>query len=173
MMGENDDRTLRNLKACRCLTDELIATYHGRIFGSAGDSVIDEFSSPVDAVVAAVEFQRNLRERNEGGNPEDRMQFRVGLNLGDVIVEEDNLYGDGVNVAARIEASAVPGGISLSEKFNDEVCRKLDLSFVNMGSQEMKNISNPVNTFKVFTETWIRGGKAGSSGFNELAECEL
>ena len=77
------------------------------------------------------------------------MQFRVGLNIGDVIIEGDNLYGDGVNVAARIEASAVPGGISLSAKFHDEVCRKLDLSFVNMGVQEMKNISNPVNTFKV------------------------
>jgi adenylate cyclase len=149
MMGENEDRTLRNLKACRSLTDASIATYHGRIFGSAGDSVIAEFASPVDAVVAAVEFQRSLRDRNEEVNPEDRMQFRVGLNLGDVIVEGDNLYGDGVNVAARIEASAVPGGISLSGKFHDEVCRKLDLSYVNMGVQEMKNISNPVNTFKV------------------------
>ena len=149
MMGENEDRTLRNLKACRSLTDASIATYHGRIFGSAGDSVIAEFASPVDAVVAAVEFQRSLRDRNEEVNPEDRMQFRVGLNLGDVIVEGDNLYGDGVNVAARIEASAVPGGISLSEKFHDEVCRKLDLSYVNMGVQDMKNISNPVNTFKV------------------------
>ncbi len=149
MMGENEDRTLRNLKACRSLTDASIATYHGRIFGSAGDSVIAEFASPVDAVVAAVEFQRSLRDRNEEVNPEDRMQFRVGLNLGDVIVEGDNLYGDGVNVAARIEATAVPGGISLSGKFHDEVCRKLDLSYVNMGVQEMKNISNPVNTFKV------------------------
>ena len=149
MMGENEDRTLRNLKACRSLTDASIATYHGRIFGSAGDSVIAEFASPVDAVVAAVEFQRSLRDRNEEVNPEDRMQFRVGLNIGDVIIEGDNLYGDGVNVAARIEASAVPGGISLSAKFHDEVCRKLDLSFVNMGVQEMKNISNPVNTFKV------------------------
>jgi adenylate cyclase len=149
MMGENEDRTLRNLKACRSLTDESIASYHGRIFGSAGDSVIAEFASPVDAVVAAVEFQRNLRERNEGVNPEDQMQFRVGLNLGDVIVEGDNLYGDGVNVAARLEASAAPGGISLSEKFHDEVCRKLDLNFVNMGAQEMKNISKPVSTFKV------------------------
>ena len=149
MMGENEDRTLRNLKACRSLTDVSIATYHGRIFGTAGDSVLAEFASPVDAVVAAVEFQRSLRDRNEEVNPEDRMQFRVGLNIGDVIIEGDNLYGDGVNVAARIEASAVPGGISLSAKFHDEVCRKLDLSFVNMGVQEMKNISNPVNTFKV------------------------
>ena len=149
MMGENEDRTLRNLKACRSLTDASIATYHGRIFGSAGDSVIAEFASPVDAIVAAVEFQRSLRDRNDEVNPEDCMRFRVGLNLGDVIVEDDNLYGDGVNVAARIEASAAPGGISLSEKFHDEVCRKLDLSFVNMGAQEMKNISNPVNTYKV------------------------
>ena len=149
MMGENEDRTLCNLKACRSLTDESIATYHGRIFGSSGDSVIAEFASPVDAVVAAVEFQRNLRERNESVNSEDQMQFRVGLNLGDVIVEGDNLYGDGVNVAARLEASAAPGGISLSEKFHDEVCRKLDLNFVNLGSQEMKNISKPVSTFKV------------------------
>jgi len=149
MMGENEDRTLRNLKACRSLTDASIATYHGRIFGSAGDSVLAEFASPVDAVVAAVEFQRSLRDRNEEVNPDDRMQFRVGLNIGDVIIEGDNLYGDGVNVAARIEASAVPGGISLSGKFHDEVCRKLDLSFVNMGAQEMKNISNPVKTFKV------------------------
>ena len=109
LMGENEDRTLRNLKACRSLTDESIATYHGRIFGSAGDSVIAEFASPVDAIVAAVEFQRNLRYRNARAAPEDRMQFRVGLNLGDVIVEGDNLYGDGVNVAARLEAASEAG----------------------------------------------------------------
>ena len=149
MMGENEDRTLRNLKACRSLTDEAIKLNHGRIFGSAGDSVIAEFASPVDAVVAATEFQRNLRDRNEGATDEDQMLFRVGLNLGDVIIEGDNLYGDGVNVAARLEAAAEPGGITLSGKFHDEVCRKLDLSFVNTGAMEMKNIAVPVSTFKV------------------------
>ena len=149
LMGENEDRTLRNLKACRSLTDEAIVAHHGRIFGSAGDSVIAKFASPVDAIVAAVEFQRNLRDRNTEVAPEDQMQIRVGLNLGDVIVEGDNLYGDGVNVAARLEAAAEPGGINLSGKFHDEVCRKLDLNFVNTGAQEMKNISNPVTTFKV------------------------
>ncbi|MDP7629334.1 MAG: adenylate/guanylate cyclase domain-containing protein, partial [SAR324 cluster bacterium] len=149
LMGENEDRTLRNLKACRSLTDEAIVAHHGRIFGSAGDSVIAEFASPVDAIVAAVEFQRNLRDRNTEVAPEDQMQIRVGLNLGDVIVEGDNLYGDGVNVAARLEEAAEPGGINLSGKFHDEVCRKLDLSFVSTGAQEMKNIATPVPTYKV------------------------
>ena len=149
MMGENEDRTLRNLKACRSLTDEAIKLNHGRIFGSAGDSVIAEFASPVDAVVAATEFQRNLRDRNEGVSDEDQMLFRVGLNLGDVIIEGENLYGDGINVAARLEASAEPGGITLSGKFHDEVCRKLDMSFVSTGEQVMKNITNPVPTYKI------------------------
>ncbi len=149
MMGENEDRTLSNLKACRSLTDEAIKLNHGRIFGSAGDSVIAEFASPVDAVVAATEFQRNLRDRNEGVSDEDQMLFRVGLNLGDVIIEGDNLYGDGVNVAARLEAAAEPGGITLSGKFHDEVSRKLDMSFISTGEQVMKNITNPVPTYKI------------------------
>jgi len=149
MMGENEDRTLKNLKACRSLTDESIISNHGRIFGSAGDSIIAEFASPVDAVIAATEFQRNLSLRNEGVTEENKMMFRVGLNLGDVIVEGDNLYGDGVNVASRLEALAEPGGISLSGKFHDEVSRKLDMSFVSTGEQEMKNIQNPIPTFKI------------------------
>ena len=149
MMGENEDRTLKNLKACRSLTDESIISNHGRIFGSAGDSIIAEFASPVDAVIAATEFQRNLSLRNEGVTEENKMMFRVGLNLGDVIVEGDNLYGDGVNVASRLEALAEPGGISLSGKFHDEVSRKLDMSFVSTGDQEMKNIQNPIPTFKI------------------------
>ena len=148
-MGENEDRTLRNLKACRTLTDESIEAHHGRVFGSAGDSVIAEFASPVDAIVAAVEFQRNLRDRNLKITPEDQMEFRVGLNLGDVIVEGDNLYGDGVNVAARLEPLAETGGICVSGKFHDEVRRKLDLGFVSKGAQEMKNIEEPVHTFNV------------------------
>ena len=148
-MGENEDRTLRNLKACRTLTDESIEAHHGRVFGSAGDSVIAEFASPVDAIVAAVEFQRNLRDRNLKITPEDQMEFRVGLNLGDVIVEGNNLYGDGVNVAARLEPLAEPGGICVSGKFHDEVRRKLELGFVSKGAQEMKNIEEPVHTFNV------------------------
>ena len=149
MMGKNEVRTLRNLKACRSLTDEAIKGHHGRVFGSAGDSIIAEFGSPVDAIVTAVEFQKNLRDRNNEVAPEDQMQFRVGLNIGDVIVEGDNLYGDGVNVAARLESAAEPGGICVSGKFYEEVRRKLDLSFVSLGDQDMKNIEEPVPTFKV------------------------
>jgi TolB-like protein/class 3 adenylate cyclase len=153
MMGENEDRTLKNLKACRALTDERITTNHGRIFGSAGDSIIAEFASPVDAVVAATEFQRNLKQRNDSVGEDDQMQFRIGLNLGDVIVEGENLYGDGVNVAARLEALAEPGGISLSGKFHEEVCRKLDITFVSTGEQEMKNIRSPIDTYKIEIST--------------------
>jgi len=149
MMGENEDRTLRNLKACRTLTDESVKTHHGRVFGSAGDSIIAEFGSPVDAIVAAVEFQKNLHDRNNEVDPEDQMQFRVGLNMGDVIIEGDNLYGEGVNVAARLESAAEPGGILVSGKFHDEVRRKLELGFESKGAQEMKNIEEPVHTFKV------------------------
>ena len=135
MMGENEDRTLHNLKICRAITDESIENYHGRVFSSAGDSLIAEVASPVDSIVAAVEFQKNLRDRNNEVAPEDQMQFRVGLNLGDVIVEGDNLYGDGVNVAARLESLSEPGGICVSGKFHDEVRRKLDLGFVSSGPQ--------------------------------------
>ena len=149
MMGENENRALRNLKTCRSLTDKSIQAYQGRIFGSAGDSVIAEFASPVNAIVAAVEFQKNILDRNDEVSPEDRMQFRVGLNLGDVIVEGDNLYGDGVNIAARLEATAEPGGICVSGKFYEEVHRKIDLSFVSAGAQEMKNIEEPVAIFMV------------------------
>ena len=149
MMGENEDQTLKNLKSCRTITDECITSHHGRVFGSAGDSIIAEFSSPVDAVLAATEFQRNLKLRNEKVSDEQKMMFRVGLNLGDVIVEGENLYGDGVNIAARLEALAEPGGITLSGKFHDEVFRNLQISFVSTGDQEMKNIQNPVSTYKI------------------------
>ena len=90
-MGENEERTLSNLKSCRSITDESIENHHGRVFGSAGDSIIAEFASPVDAILAAVEFQKNLRDRNLELDSADLMEFRVGLNLGDVIVEGGNL----------------------------------------------------------------------------------
>ena len=174
LMGENEDRALKNLKACRILTDECITTNHGRIFGSAGDSIIAEFASPVDAVIAATEFQRSLRQRNEGVPEEDQMMFRIGLNLGDVIVEGDNLYGDGVNVSARLEALAEPGGITLSGKFHEEVCRKLDMSFVSTGEQEMKNIRNPIPTYKIEISDLIQwegpSSNYSSSQNNELEE---
>ncbi len=164
-MGENEDRTLRNLKACRAITDESIKNHHGRIFTTAGDSVIAEFASPVDAIIAAVEFQKSIMARNNACAEEDQMQLRVGLNLGDVIVEGDNLYGDGVNVAARIESSAEPGGVHVSAKFYEEVKRKLDLNFESLGDHYLKNIADPVATFRVDLE--LESVKAAHSHSNK------
>jgi adenylate cyclase len=149
LMGEGEDRTLASLKERRALTDASIAAHNGRIFHTAGDSVIAEFASPVDAISAAVQFQKAIGALNSASAESDRMQFRVELNLGDVMVEGDNLYGDGVNVAARIEATCVPGGITVSAKFYEEVRRKLALSFEPLGKQELKNIDEPVFTYRV------------------------
>ncbi len=160
-MGENEYLTLKNLKACRAIVDSAIKNNQGRIFTTAGDSVIAEFASPVNAIVAAVEFQKNIMARNAACPQEDQMQFRVGLNLGDVIVEGDNLYGDGVNVAARIESSAEAGGIHMSAKFYEEVRRKLDLSFESLGDQQLKNISEPIATYRV--NLGVEGTKTAKS----------
>ena len=149
LMGEDEAGTLVNLRACRQLVDAIIAEHHGRIFGSAGDSVIVEFASAVSAVLCAVECQRAVAERN-GQDGVKKLQFRIGINIGDVIVEGDNLYGDGINVAARLEAVARPGSICVSAKVYDEVCRKLsDVSFVDGGAQKLKNIEDPVAIYHV------------------------
>ena len=116
LMGSDEAGTLESLKQCRAIIDSSIAEHHGRIFGSAGDSVVAEFSSPVLAVLCASAFQQRLAVRNAEGADKDRMEFRVGVNMGDVIVDGGNLYGDGVNVAARLEAIADPGGVCLSGK---------------------------------------------------------
>ena len=115
MMEENEDQTLKNLKVCRNIIEGLIDEHHGRIFNTAGDSVLAEFQSAVEAVICASEFQKTIKERNNSVDEEERMLFRAGINMGDVVIEGDNLYGDGVNVATRLEALAQPGGICLSK----------------------------------------------------------
>src|SRR5687768_4561493 len=115
LMGNDEEATLATLKACRQIVDSLIAEYGGRIFGSAGDSVIAEFASPVDAVRCATEIQLAVDKQNSAAPEDRRMRFRIGINLGDVVADGDNLMGDGVNVAARLEALAPPGGICVSE----------------------------------------------------------
>lgn len=147
MMGSDETGTLETLKACRAIIDSSIAEHHGRVFGSAGDSVLAEFSSPVQAVLCASEFQKLLAERNEHYGSEATMRFRVGVNMGDVIIDGDNLYGEGVNVAARLEAIADPGGICVSGKIYEEIKRKLDLLFVDGGAQQLKNIIDPVPVY--------------------------
>ena len=101
-MEENEDQTLKNLKACRNIIDLLVDEHHGRIFNTAGDSVLAEFQSAVEAVICASEFQKTIKERNNSVPEEEQMEFRIGINMGDVVIEGDNLYGEGVNVAARL-----------------------------------------------------------------------
>jgi len=114
LMGENEEATLRTLSSHRKIIDGLIEQHHGRFVNSAGDSVLAEFASVVNAVECAVEVQTALKVENAGLAPERRMEFRIGVNLGDVMVEGEQIYGDGVNVAARLESLAEPGGIYIS-----------------------------------------------------------
>ena len=139
MMEGNEEQSLKNLKACRAIIDGLISEYHGRIFNTAGDSVIAEFQSAVDAVVCASEFQKAILQRNEANSEPDRMRFRVGINMGDVVIEGDNLYGEGVNVAARLEALSQPEGICLSKNVHEVVSNKTSFEFHDLGEQKVKN----------------------------------
>jgi len=149
MMGVDEEATHKTLRAYREIIDGLIARHDGRIFGTAGDSVVAEFASPVEAVRSAISFQEELRVRNTV-LPEDRqMLFRIGVNLGDVIVDGDDMFGDGVNVAARLEGVAEPGGICVSRKVFEEVKHKLSVGFEDIGPQEVKNIAEPVPAFRI------------------------
>ncbi|MCZ6862907.1 MAG: adenylate/guanylate cyclase domain-containing protein [Alphaproteobacteria bacterium] len=152
LMGEDEEETAERLNAYRKVIDKLIAGHDGRVFGSAGDSVIAEFASPVQAVRCAVEFQRSIEERNADLPEDRRMRFRIGVNLGDVMVEGDNLLGDGVNVAARLEGLAEPGGICVRRAVRNQVRDKLSVVFEDMGEVEVKNIARPIRVFRVLPE---------------------
>jgi len=138
-MEENEDQTLKNLKVCRSIIDGLVEEYHGRIFNTAGDSVLADFQSAVEAVICASEFQNTIKERNNSVPQVEQMEFRIGINMGDVVIEGDNLYGEGVNVAARLEALAQPGGVCLSKNVHEIVNKKTDFQFHDLGKQTVKN----------------------------------
>jgi class 3 adenylate cyclase len=149
LMGEDEEATLATLKSYRRVIDELILTHSGRVFGGAGDSVIAEFASPVEAVRCATEIQLELDRRSADVPDERRMRLRIGVNLGDVIVEGDDLMGDGVNIAARLEALAPPGGVYVSEAVLSQVRDRLSLDFLDLGQHTVKNISRPVRVYRV------------------------
>ena len=150
LMGVDEEGTLERLKALRReLLDPKIAEHHGRLVKTTGDGLLVEFASVVDAVRCAVEVQQAMPERNTGVAAEGRIELRIGINLGDVIVEGDDLFGDGVNIAARIEALAEPGGICVSRVVRDQVRDKLDFSFEDMGEQQVKNIARPVHVWRL------------------------
>jgi adenylate cyclase len=152
LMSADEEATLRTLHASRTITDSLIAQHRGRIVGTAGDSILAEFASVVEAVQCAVEIQQALKTRNSAVPPEQRMEFRIGINLGDVMVEGEQIYGEGVNIAARLESLADPGGIYLSGTAYDQVKNKLSLGYDYLGEQIVKNITEPVRVYRVGME---------------------
>ena len=139
LMERNENSTLKSLRACRVIMDQLFKKYDARIFNTAGDSVLAEFQSAVTAVVCATEFQKMINKRNLSVSEDLQMQFRIGLNVGDVIVEGTNLYGEGVNNAARLEVLSQPGGVSLSKAIYDFVNNKVEFKFNDLGTQKIKN----------------------------------
>jgi TolB-like protein/class 3 adenylate cyclase len=150
LMGADEEGTLERLKALRReLVDPKIAEHHGRIVKTTGDGLLVEFASVVDAVRCAVAVQQAMPERNTGVAADDRIELRIGINLGDVIVEGDDLYGDGVNIAARIEALAHAGGVFVSNTVHDQVRDRLPFAFEDLGEQQVKNIARPVRVFRV------------------------
>ena len=149
LMGVDEEGTLAALKTRRDIIDRLVGNHRGRVFGSAGDSVVVEFSSPVDAVRCAVEIQQAVNVVNVDRPTHAQMLFRIGINLGDVMVQGENLLGDGVNVAARIEAMADPGSIFVSSNVFDFVKDTLAVVFENHGRHSLKNIAEPVHVYRV------------------------
>src|SRR6266446_428316 len=150
LMGDNEAATLAALKKLRSdVIDRKIAEHQGRIVKLAGDGMLIEFPSVVNAVACAAEVQRGMRARNAGVPEDHRIELRVGVNLGDVIVEGEDIFGDGVNVAARLESIAKPGGITISGSVRDHVGNRLDLAFEDMGERTLKNIERPVRVYSV------------------------
>jgi TolB-like protein/class 3 adenylate cyclase len=149
LMGQDEVGTLWTLTAYRVIIDRLIASHHGRIFNTAGDSLVADFVSAVDAVECAVEIQEAVGRENADRSPDEQMRFRIGIHVGDIIVQGDNLFGDAVNVAARLEALAEPGGICVSGTVRDQIGTKLPVSFADLGEQQVKNIAQPIRAYRI------------------------
>src|ERR1700752_339102 len=152
LMGDDEETTIRTLTAYRAVISSLIQQYRGRVVDSPGDNLLAEFVSVVDAVRCAVEIQYALKAKNTELPDHRQMRFRIGINLGDVIVEGERLYGDGVNIAARLESLAIPGGICISGTVYDHVENKLALNYEYQGEQTVKNIAKPVRVYRVVLE---------------------
>lgn len=144
---KNDDQTIKDFRVCKKFLEDLFKEHDGRIFNTAGDSVLAEFSSAVSAVICATEFQRLIKERNESETTDLKMEFRIGINMGDVVIEGENLYGDGVNIAARLEALAQPNGVCLSRSVHEFINKKMDFLFNDFGEQTLKD--NKFHAFDV------------------------
>ena len=149
LMGEDEAATVRDLKGHQAVILPLVGRYDGRIIDTAGDGILAEFQSVINATECAVEIQTIMATRNEGVPESRRMRFRIGINLGDVIHDETRIYGDGINVAARLEGIAEPGGICISRQVFDQVSRSIKADFQAIGPRTLKNIAHPVDVFAI------------------------
>ena len=149
LMGEDEEQTLKTFRGHKKVFESLVAMHHGRVFNTAGDAILAEFASAVEAVRCATDIQAALRTRNDQLPPSRQVRFRIGINLGDVMVHGQDLLGDGVNVAARLQTAAEPGGICISGSVLDQIRNKLSLSFHSLGEMNFKNIQQPVRTFSI------------------------
>jgi len=152
LMRDDEVATIRMLNAYREVINTLVQQHHGRVVDSPGDNVLAEFASVVDGVQAAVAIQKELKARNAKLPTIRKMEFRVGINLGDIIVEDERIYGNGVNIAARLEAIAAPGGICISRTAYDQIEDKLPLGYEYLGEKTVKNIPKPIHAYKVIVE---------------------
>ena len=142
-MGVDEEGTLEHLAACRAILEQAVEKQQGRIFNTAGDAFMIEFASPVGAVSAAIEIQKQVAARNTSLEESEQLEFRMGINMGDIIIEGENLFGDGVNVEARLEGIAPPGGICISEMIQTVVDGKVEAEFIDQGPQTLKNVEKP------------------------------
>src|SRR5215472_17319651 len=150
LIGADEGGTLQGLKAIRAeLIDPTIAVHNGRLVKTTGDGLLVEFGSVVDALRYATVMQAGMAERNTAVPADKRIEFRIGINMGDIVVEDGDIFGDGVNVAARLEGLAEPGGTCVSARVQEDAAGKLDLAFEDIGEQQLKNISRPVHVFRV------------------------
>src|SRR2546429_3828301 len=149
LVAEDEEETLRRLASYRLVTDDFIVKSGGRIFNTAGDAVLAEFPSAVEAVRCAIDIQESLRTRNMAYPPSRQMAFRIGITIGDVVERDGDLLGDGVNIAARLEGLAEVGGICISRAVHEQVANKLSVQFADIGAQEVKNIPTPVHAYMV------------------------
>ena len=161
LMGEDEEATVRTITTYREVITEVVQKHRGRVVDSPGDNILAEFASVVDAVRGAVEMQEELKVRNAELPENRKMEFRIGVNLGDVIHEEERIYGDGVNVAARVESLADAGGICISRSAFDQVKNKLTLGYENLGEYSVKNIAEPVRIYKVLMDPEAAGKVIG------------
>jgi adenylate cyclase len=149
LMGANEEATVRDLKGHQSIILPMIASFSGRVIDTAGDGILAEFASVLNAVNCAVAIQKTMLERNASIDPGRRMQFRIGVNQGDVVCDETRIYGDGINVAARLEGIAEAGGICLSSKVYEEIQGRIDLACEDLGAQQLKNIARPIRVYRV------------------------